>query len=125
MRFGTTALFLISPFMLVAQAACGDLEDNRTVSSPGGGMVASVVVPETTGTSEAPAISSQASTQCRAEIGAAAAQKLADRCRAVSPATHPPCHPGNSCTLIQGEIDRSCVIWQKDKSRLPPKECSG
>lgn len=47
---------------------------------------------------------------CAAELGRAAAQRLADRCRAVSPATHPPCHPGNSCALIENEISRGCSM---------------
>jgi len=60
--------------------------------------------------------------QCRAEIGDTAAQKLAERCRMVSPATHPPCNAANSCQMIQDEIDRSCALWDKDTSK--PKECT-
>lgn len=61
--------------------------------------------------------------QCRAEIGETAAQKLADRCRMVSPATHSPCNAANSCQMIQDEIDRSCALWDKDASQPEPKEC--
>ena len=46
---------------------------------------------------------------CTDSIGAAAAQKLVDRCIAVSPATHPPCNADNICAMIQDEIDRSCA----------------
>lgn len=62
--------------------------------------------------------------QCRAEIGETAAQRLAERCRMVSPATHPPCNVANSCQMIQGEIDRSCALWDKDTSQPKPKECT-
>lgn len=65
-----------------------------------------------------------ASGQCRAEIGETAAQALADRCRVVSPATHPPCNAANSCRMIQDEIDRSCAMWDKDTSQPKPKECT-
>jgi hypothetical protein len=64
------------------------------------------------------------SAQCRAEIGDTAAQKLADRCRMVSPATHPPCNAANSCQMIQDEIHRSCALWDKDTSQPKPKECT-
>lgn len=62
--------------------------------------------------------------QCRAEIGETAAQNLADRCRMVSPATHPPCNVANSCQMIQDEIDRSCAMWDKDTTQSKPKECT-
>lgn len=65
-----------------------------------------------------------ASGQCRAEIGETAAQKLADRCRMVSPATHPPCNAANTCQMIQDEIDRSCAMWDQDTSQPKPKECT-
>lgn len=45
---------------------------------------------------------------CREQVGEAAAAALAERCRAVSPATRPPCNPANPCALIQQEIDRAC-----------------
>jgi hypothetical protein len=58
---------------------------------------------------------------CEAEIGKDAAAELAKRCRFVSPATRPPCHPANPCEMIQDEIDRSCDMFGKDK----PAECAG
>lgn len=58
---------------------------------------------------------------CRDAIGAAAAARLVDRCIRVSPATRPPCNAANPCALIQGEIDRSCKLWQGDGN--PPAEC--
>ena len=58
---------------------------------------------------------------CRAEIGEAAAIRLVERCVMVSPASHPPCHPDNPCTLIQGEIDRSCAMYGPDETR--PAQC--
>lgn len=58
---------------------------------------------------------------CRDQIGEAAATQLAERCRMVSPATHPPCNAANPCAMIQNEIDRSCAMWKDDGN--PPKEC--
>lgn len=56
---------------------------------------------------------------CSAQIGAAEAQALADQCRAVSPATRPPCNAANSCAMIRDEIVRSCELFRDD----PPAEC--
>lgn len=58
---------------------------------------------------------------CRTELGEAAAIRLVERCVAVSPASHPPCHPDNPCLLIQGEIDRSCEMYAPGETR--PAEC--
>ena len=58
---------------------------------------------------------------CIAEIGEAAAVRLVERCVAVSPASHPPCHPANPCALIQGEIDRSCAMYGPGETK--PAEC--
>ena len=60
-------------------------------------------------------------TSCRSELGEAAAIRLVERCVAVSPASHPPCHPDNPCQLIQGEIDRSCEMYAPGETR--PAEC--
>ncbi len=60
---------------------------------------------------------------CKATIGDAAAQKLVDRCIAVSPATHPPCNAENTCEMIQGEIDRSCAMYGAGETK--PAECTG
>lgn len=51
---------------------------------------------------------------CREAIGAAASARLVERCVQVSPATRPPCNAANPCDLIQGEIDRSCKLWDRD-----------
>lgn len=52
---------------------------------------------------------------CEADIGKQAAAGLAKRCRFVSPATRPPCHPANPCEMIQREIDRSCAMFGDDQ----------
>jgi len=59
---------------------------------------------------------------CEAQIGEAAAQRLVERCLAVSPATHPPCNAQNACETIQGEIDRACAMYGAEETR--PPECS-
>ena len=58
---------------------------------------------------------------CLNDIGEAAAQRLVDRCIAVSPATHPPCNVANPCEMIQGEIDRSCEMYAPGEAK--PAEC--
>ncbi len=59
---------------------------------------------------------------CLNDIGAEAAQRLVDRCTAVSPATRPPCNVANPCELIQGEIDRSCEMYAPGEAK--PAECA-
>lgn len=59
---------------------------------------------------------------CAAEIGVEAATRLATECRAVSPATRPPCNPANSCELIRGEIERGCAMLDEAER---PAACGG
>ena len=59
---------------------------------------------------------------CSAEIGAAPAVRLAERCTLVSPASHPPCNPDNPCALIQDEIDRACGLIGAGEAK--PAECT-
>ncbi len=59
---------------------------------------------------------------CLNDIGQTAAQRLVDRCIAVSPATHPPCNVANACEMIQGEIDRSCEMYAPGEAK--PAECA-
>ncbi len=57
-----------------------------------------------------PATARDRQVSCTAERGAAAATRLQEACKGVSPATHPPCGAANSCALIEDEIARSCSI---------------
>ena len=59
---------------------------------------------------------------CLNDIGEEAAQRLVDRCIAVSPATRPPCNVANACELIQDEIDRSCEMYTPGDARPPQCE---
>lgn len=59
---------------------------------------------------------------CVDDIGPAAAQRLVQRCIAVSPATRPPCNVANPCAMTQGEIDRSCEMYAPGEAR--PAECA-
>jgi len=54
---------------------------------------------------------------CLNDVGAEAAQRLVDRCVAVSPATHPPCNVANPCEMIQDEIDRSCQMYAPGEAK--------
>ncbi|MDC7694934.1 hypothetical protein PQU94_11645 [Asticcacaulis sp. DXS10W] len=60
---------------------------------------------------------------CLEEKGQLEADKLVQRCRAVSPATHPPCNVKNPCPMIEGEIRRSCALYGADEQK--PAECTG
>jgi hypothetical protein len=60
---------------------------------------------------------------CSAEIGAKAAAALVAQCRAVSPATHPPCNAANSCAMIRNEVARGCAVIGADATGTP--ECGG
>lgn len=69
------------------------------------------------------ALSPQAlNASCLSDIGATASARLVERCRAVSPATRPPCNAANPCALIQDEIDRSCGQYGPGEAR--PAECA-
>ena len=59
---------------------------------------------------------------CLNDIGAETAQRLVERCIAVSPATRPPCNVANPCEMIQGEIDRSCEMYAPGEAK--PSECA-
>ncbi len=72
---------------------------------------------------DAPAPQSEAAPRsCSAEIGAAAADRLVEICRNVSPATHPPCNAVNSCAMIEDEIARSCALFEDHGA--PMQGCS-
>ncbi|ESQ78821.1 hypothetical protein AEYBE204_12625 [Asticcacaulis sp. YBE204] len=89
-----------------------------------GASVAAVDTSEAPLATAAPTLNptSASTATCREEKGELEAQKLADRCRQVSPATHPPCHINNAC-LIQGEIDRACAMYGPDEKK--PSQCNG
>lgn len=59
---------------------------------------------------------------CLNDVGQIAAQRLVDRCIAVSPATHPPCNVANPCEMIEGEIERSCEMYTAGDTK--PAECA-
>lgn len=69
----------------------------------------------------APAPHPAASRACRDEIGEAAAARLVERCRAVSPATRPPCNVANPCAMVRGEIERACALFAQGER---PAQCA-
>ena len=71
------------------------------------------------------AIPALAQTQpsCQADIGAARAKVLVDRCIDISPATHPPCNAANPCSMIRDEIRRGCD-YARNGAQPPPAYCS-
>ena len=59
---------------------------------------------------------------CLEERGQAQAQRLVERCIAVSPATRPPCNVQNPCAMIEDEIKRSCDMYGPNETK--PAECA-
>lgn len=85
--------------------------------------------PVTQGTAEAVMDAGDAGTSapntpisCAADIGEAAARKIVAQCRAVSPATRPPCNAANSCAMIRNEVARGCALLDEDAETTP--ECA-
>ncbi|PQO95195.1 hypothetical protein C5614_18055 [Massilia phosphatilytica] len=65
--------------------------------------------------------SSAADLSCAQQMGQQRATLLAQQCRQVSPATHPPCNAANSCAMIIDEFERGCNMLEGESSR--PKFC--
>ena len=113
--------------MLLTLAACGAPPGQQAASgndgaapdaasgaiSAGGGATAPDSAPAnvTPAPDSAAQSAAAAPLACSADIGAAAAERLARTCRNVSPATRPPCNVANSCAIMQDEIARSCALF--------------
>nr|WP_156133620.1 hypothetical protein [Massilia sp. JS1662] len=54
---------------------------------------------------------------CAQQMGQQRATLLAQQCRLVSPATHPPCHASNSCAMIVDELERGCEMLAGESYR--------
>jgi Protein of unknown function (DUF3011) len=63
-----------------------------------------------TGDSDADSERKATDKTCLQTAGKARAEQLAKQCLQVSPATHPPCNPQNSCEVMTDEIRRSCAL---------------
>lgn len=129
----TTALPALLALSLFGLAAChGPQKSTTEVTSSSETLAVTVAsdgaaqTPLPTNTSSSPAMTSEPLTSeplsCADEIGATAADKRAQACRAVSPATHPPCNVANSCAMIEDEIARSCALFDGQGSPMP--ECT-
>ena len=111
--------------MLLTLAACGAPSGQQAASgndgaapdaasgaiSAGGGAPAPDPALATPAPDAAAQSAAAAPLACSADIGAAAAERLARTCRNVSPATRPPCNVANSCAIMQDEIARSCALF--------------
>lgn len=122
---------------LLALAACGSSPEagqrqaNETLhqageAMPSGNAEAPTPAPapaavQTPAADDAAATAAAGPLACAADIGAAAARRLANTCRSVSPATHPPCNVANSCAMMEEEIARSCALF--DGKGAPLDEC--
>lgn len=116
--------FLAAPVVALAAltAACNQSDPApvpppETATAP----VEAPVQPPAEAPVQTPAATPASSGSCLDEIGQEAATRLVERCRAVSPATRPPCNTANPCAMIQGEIDRSCALWEGQGDA--PQEC--
>lgn len=102
-----------------ATAVTGPAVSEPAVSAP----AAIEPAPEqSTAALQSPALSATGPISCAANVGESAAQKLVAQCRAVSPATHPPCNAANSCAMIRNEIARGCALLDEDADTTP--ECA-
>jgi hypothetical protein len=54
---------------------------------------------------------------CAQQMGQQRATLLAQQCRQVSPATHPPCNAANSCAMIIDEFERGCEMLAGESYR--------
>lgn len=54
---------------------------------------------------------------CARQMGQQRATLLAQQCRQVSPATHPPCNAANSCAMIIDEFERGCEMLAGESYR--------
>ena len=123
---------LLALSLALAVAACGQ-SDPAAPSASGAPAPAAAPAPEMPvdappqeeigpddGVDGVPPQASDAS--CLADMGATASARLVERCRAVSPATRPPCNAANPCAMIQDEIDRSCGQYGPGEAK--PAECA-
>ena len=107
---------------ILALSACGSPSREEATESPQVTDTAPrAAEPVASATPAAQSAASSDPLSCADEIGATAAQKRADLCRNVSPATHPPCNVANSCAMIEDEIARSCTLFDSKGDRMP--EC--
>lgn len=112
--------------LLLLTAACQQKAEPPTADSraPASASASEPVMPaDAPPQEEAIAPAEAGSTACNLDQGADAAQKLVNRCIAVSPATHPPCNVANPCQVIRDEIDRACEMYGPGEAK--PAECAG
>jgi hypothetical protein len=127
---GLASLAMISAALLLATpllSACGEPASEKKTEVASAPAVTPVMPEDAPPQEEAEAtipdpVPPTPVKTCAEDIGAAASAKLVQRCIAVSPATHPPCNAQNECTLIQGEIDRSCAMYKPGETK--PAECT-
>lgn len=121
-----SAMVLVLPLALSACGAASGGENQVAPSptagaSPSAGPMSAAALPAAIASPVA-AAARPGILSCRADVGAAAAARLATTCRNVSPATRPPCNVANSCAMIEDEIARSCAAF--DGKGTPMKGCT-
>ena len=102
-------------------AACSS-EGSPPPSAPENPAVAAPETPAAPAAPTASATVADNAATCLSERGKAVADRLVERCLAVSGATHPPCNVENSCAMMEDEIKRNCDSWPADGTK--PAECA-
>ncbi|EGF93126.1 hypothetical protein ABI_15660 [Asticcacaulis biprosthecium C19] len=105
LRISTASALLSVGLLTACNPPASDKAETSTTT------VTTVVTPS----ASTPALATSEPISCATEIGAAAAEKLVNVCRNVSPATHPPCNAANSCAMIEDEIARSCALFDDNE----------
>ena len=132
LRMRRTVLALLAATALVA--GCGQPATDEAPAAEAGATPAAVLPPPEMpadappqeevdpAAGVAPAPSEADARSCRESAGEAASARLVERCRQVSPATHPPCNAVNPCRMIEDEIARACDMYGAGETR--PAECA-
>lgn len=119
---------LIAAMAMLAVGGCGDspptTEQQKNVAASDETATAGPASMASDKAAPVPAITRSATTaniirSCRAEIGEQFAARMVETCRAVSPATHPPCNAANSCAMIDDEIARGCAMLPDSGADVP------
>ena len=116
-----TTLMAGLALMALPLAACSN-EGTTPQSAPESPAIAAPETPMPPAASTASAEVADSPQSCLSERGKAAADRLVERCLAVSGATRPPCNVENPCALMEDEIKRNCDSWPADGTK--PAECA-
>ncbi|WP_292039637.1 MULTISPECIES: hypothetical protein [unclassified Brevundimonas] len=119
--FIKTTLMAGLSLMVLPLAACSN-EGTPPQSAPESPAIAAPETPAPPVAPTASAAVADSPQSCLSERGKVAADRLVERCLAVSGATRPPCNVQNPCAMMENEITRNCDSWPADGTK--PAECA-